>query len=147
MQGPSNIIGQAYSGGISMQISLESHTEEVLEAMKEQLRLALDAVGESMEGHAKSECPVDTGRLRDSIVYATETSQGSPGPNAQSGDSEKKGSPDEFEVQVGTNVVYAPYQEYGDNMSHRTGGAHFLRNAAANHASEYKSILEAGLKS
>lgn len=146
MQGPSNVIGQSFSGGLSMSIKIEDHTEEVLEAMKEQLKLGLDAVGEAMEGHAKEGCPEHTGRLRDSITYVTETSQGVPGHRAQSGDADKRGTPDEFEVQVGTNVKYAPYQEYGDNYSHRTGGAHFLRNAAANHTSEYKSKLEAALK-
>lgn len=146
MKSPSNIIGQSYSGGLSMSIKIEDHTDEVLEEMRKQLELGLASVGESMEGHAKDGCPVDTGRLRDSIVYVTETSQGSPGPKAQDDDGIPHGTPDECEVQVGTNVVYAPYQEYGDSFSHTTGGAHFLRNAAANHTAEYKSILEAALK-
>ncbi|HCJ37811.1 MAG TPA: hypothetical protein DHV37_05735 [Erysipelotrichaceae bacterium] len=129
-----------------LDIKIEDHTEEVLEAMKDQLELGLKAVGESMEGHAKDGCPVRTGRLRDSIVYVTEKSHGSPGPKAQGKDGIPHGNAEKNEVQVGTNVEYAPSQEYGDNIRHRVGGAHFLRNAAANHHAEYKSILEAALK-
>ena len=46
---------------------------------------------------------------------------------------------------IGTNVEYAPYVEYGDNATHKTGGAHFLRDAAAEHGEHYKQIMEAAL--
>ena len=114
--------------------------------MKEQLALGLDAVGEKMEDFAKKACPVDSGRLKDSITYITQTSQGEAGPKAESGDTTPRGTPDENEVQVGTNVKYAKYMEFGDKYSHKTGRAHFLRDAAANHSSTYKKILEAALK-
>lgn len=144
MPSPSNIINGGVS--MSMSITIQSHAKEVLEAMKEQLALGLDSVGEKMEKFAKGSCPTDTGRLKDSITYVTATSQGSAGPRAQSGDSTPKGTPEEFEVQVGTNVEYAKYVEYGDKYHHDSGKAHFLRDAAANHTSTYKKILEAALK-
>lgn len=131
---------------MSMKIEVIDHTDEALEYLREQVQLGLGAIGEAMEGHAKEGCPIDTGRLRDSITYVTKTAQGSAGPKAQEGDASPRGTPEELEVQVGTNVKYAKYQEFGDNMSHRTGGAHFLRNAAANHADEYKTILETALQ-
>ena len=131
--------------GLEFTFKIEDHTKEVLEAMKEQLEVGLAAVGEKMEDNAKGGCPVRTGRLRDSIVYVTKDSHGTPGPKAEGDDGKPKGKAEEYEVQIGTNVKYAPRQEFGDNISHKTGGAHFLRNAAANHADKYKSILETAL--
>lgn len=107
-------------------VTIENHTEEVLSAMKEQVILALRSIGQEAEGYAKDDCPVDTGRLRNSI--ANEVVE------------------EEQAVYIGTNVEYAPYVEYRDNASHQTGKAHFLRDAAANHGDHYSAILEAALK-
>ena len=131
---------------MDIEITVTDNTAEALEAMKSQVKLGLDSIGESMEKYAKSGCPVDTGRLRDSIVYATETSQGSPGPMAEGEDGIPHGTPPELEVQVGTNVEYAKYVEFGDNKNFTTGGAHFLRDGAQGHSDEFKSILEAALQ-
>lgn len=130
----------------SMEVKVIDNTDEAIKALKLQLAIGLAAVGEEMEGKAKDGCPVDTGRLRDSIVYVTQHATGNSGPMAVGDDSAPRGTPDEYEVQVGTNVVYAPYQEFGDNMSHKTGGAHFLRNAASSNQARYKALLEAALK-
>lgn len=102
------------------------HTEEAIEAMKTQLLTALHSIGQAAEGYAKDDCPVDTGRLRNSI-------------SNQVVEEEKA-------VYIGTNVEYAPYVEFRDNASHQTGKAHFLRDAAANHGDHYSAILEAALK-
>ena len=103
---------------------ITSHSAEVLQAMREQVALALEAIGQEAEGYAKDDCPVDTGRLRNSISHAVE------------GD----------DVYIGTNVEYAPYVEYGE-YKHTTGKNHFLRDAATNHSEHYKAIMEAALKS
>lgn len=105
-------------------VNLDSHTSEVLAAMREQVAIALESIGQEAEGYAKDDCPVDTGRLRNSISHAVE------------GD----------DVYIGTNVEYAPYVEYGD-YRHTTGKRHFLRDAAVNHGDHYKAIMEAALKS
>lgn len=42
---------------------IQDNSKEVLSAFEEQVRLALDAVGQTAEGYAKDNCPVDTGRL------------------------------------------------------------------------------------
>lgn len=102
------------------------HTDEAIAAMKEQVLVALRSIGQTAEGYAKDDCPVDTGRLRNSITN-------------QVVDEEKA-------VYIGTNVEYAPYVEYRDNATHQTGKAHFLRDAAANHGDHYSAILEAALK-
>jgi hypothetical protein len=62
----------------------------------------------------KGSCPVDEGRLRNSIMWKTADKEG--GFNDQSGDlaSEKINVvPKEYEAYVGTRVRYAPYVEFG----------------------------------
>lgn len=108
-------------------MTIKDNSAEVLSAMKSQVLLALESIGEEAEGYAKENCPVDTGRLRNSIAH-------------QVVESEKA-------VYIGTNVEYAPYVEYGDNATHKTGGAHFLRDAATEHGEHYKQIMEAALNS
>lgn len=106
-------------------LEITDKSREVLEAMKEQVILGLAAVGQEAEGYAKEGCPVDTGRLRNSINNAVDD--------------------EAFEVYVGTNVEYAPDVEYEDKP-HKVGGAHFLRNSISDHTDHYKAIMEAILK-
>lgn len=105
---------------------ITSHSAEVLRAMRKQVALGLEAIGQEAEGYAKDDCPVDTGRLRNSISHKVEEQ--------------------EEAVYIGTNVEYAPYVEYGE-YKHTTGKNHFLRDAATNHGDHYKAIMEAALKS
>lgn len=107
-------------------VKIIDRSPEVLAAMKRQVLMGLETIGQTAEGYAKDETPVDTGRLRNSISH--------------------KVIADEKAVYIGTNVEYAPYVEFGDNKSHLTGKAHFLRDAAANHGEHYKAIMEAALK-
>lgn len=111
--------------GQIVSVSLTDHSAEFLEAMKAQVLLGLETIGQEAEGYAKDECPVDTGRLRNSIAHAVES--------------------EEKAVVVGTNVEYAVYVEYGD-YNHKTGKKHFLRDSVTNHGEHYKSILEAALR-
>lgn len=107
---------------MKIDIDIKDYSGDVLETLPQQLKNALWAIGATAEGHAKEKCPVDTGRLRNSISHA-ET---------------------EDSAYIGTNVEYAPYVELG---SRGRSGAHFLKDAAADHAEEYKAIIEAALKS
>jgi hypothetical protein len=109
----------------TVQIDMKDHSPEILKAMKDQIILGLKSIGQECEGYAKEDCPVDTGRLRNSISH--------------------KVASGEQAVYIGTNVEYAPYVEYGD-YAHTTGKNHFLRDAAANHGDHYKEIMEAALK-
>lgn len=109
-----------------IEASIKSNKDELLRALPEQIALGLSMIGEEAEGYAKDECPVDTGRLRNSIANKVDKA--------------------EQAVYIGTNVEYAVYVEYGD-YTHKTGKKHFLRDAAANHADHYESILKAALDS
>lgn len=82
---------------------------------------ALEIIGLKAESYAKRQCPVDTGRLRNSISHAT----------------------DEDTAYIGTNVEYAPYVELGTSrMKERP----FLKPAALDHVDEYKAIVLNELK-
>ena len=108
----------------NIDVSITSNKDEILNAFREQIAKGLEVVGSTAEGYAKDDCPVDTGRLRNSIAYAVEDS----------------------EVYIGTNVEYAPIVEYRD-ISHKTGKAHFLRDEATTHGDEYQAIMRAALQS
>ena len=105
-----------------MEVTFHSNRPIVESEFKKKMKLALDLIGEAAEAHAKENCPVDTGRLRNSISHQTA----------------------EDAAYVGTNVEYALWVEIKD-VSHKTGQAHFLRDAAAQHSDEYRSIAEAVL--
>lgn len=109
-----------------MQVEVKDNSSEVLKAFEKQCILGLKAIGQEAEGYAKDDCPVDSGRLRDSI--ANKVDEG------------------EKAAYIGTNVEYAVYVEYRDNVTHPVGKAHFLRDAATTHGEHYKAIMEAALK-
>jgi plastocyanin len=137
--------------GITIDIKVENNKiAEVIEEMKEKAMRGLLACGQEAEGYAKGDCPVDTGRLRNSITFATKefhsAGNDKSGAKAEPDDTEMRSTPDELTLYVGTNVEYAEKQEYGD-YKHKVGKKHFLRDSMSNHSDHYKSILEASLKS
>lgn len=97
-------------------ISIKSNVDEYLKAVDAAKARGLEAVGLTAERYAKALCPVDTGRLRNSISHAVE------------GDS----------VYIGTNVEYAIYVEKG---TRKMQAYPYLKPAAQDHADEYKQIL------
>ncbi len=102
----------------------EDNREQIANAIKSAIAKGLETIGLVAEGYAKADVPVDTGRLRNSITHTT----------------------DGKDAYIGTNVEYAPYVEFNEKLSHPNGGkAHFLRDAAANHASEYAQIMHDAL--
>ena len=139
---------------INVYVKTDNRDKTLAEFYKK-CELALQIIGEKAEGYAKKNCPVDTGRLRNSITYATETKQGkpntsrgnekSPPQDARPEDYAKRSNPPKRTCYIGTNVEYAPEQEFID-MSHTHGRAHFLRDAATTHGDEYSNIMEVTLK-
>lgn len=109
-----------------MDVTIEDHTVEVKKELEVSIKAILEALGTTAEGYAKEGCPVDTGRLRNSITNQI--------------------IEDEKAVAIGTNVEYAKVVELSDSAKHKVGGAHFLANAVRNHTDHYSKIVEAGLK-
>ena len=123
---------------VDVKIDFTDNSEEVLKAMNEQVLAWLEGIGEDAAGTAADQAPVDTGRLKNSINWATQKSYGPP-----PGDT-PIGTPEENTVYIGTNVEYAPYQEFGTSRGIK--GKHFLQFGATAHQAEYKSLLEQYLK-
>ena len=102
----------------------EDNARQIADAIDQALAKALEEVGLVAEGYAKKACPVDTGRLRNSITHQVR--------------------PSEKSVYIGTNVEYAPYVELSTS---RTKAQPFLRPAASDHESTYRKIFEKHLRS
>ena len=108
--------------------SLSDNSDEFKYAASDAINRALEIIGGRAEDYAKGLAPVDTGNLRNSLTHDV----------AQS----------EQAVYVGSNVEYAPYQEYGTiKTPAANGGAGFLRPAINTHLDEYKDILHEELQS
>ena len=98
---------------------VKDNTEETVDAIGSAIAAALEEVGLAAEGYAKAACPVDTGRLRNSITHIAR--------------------PDEKAVYIGTNVEYAPDVELG--TVHQKAQP-YLKPAASEHADTYRAIIE-----
>lgn len=101
-----------------MSVKFEDNSKEVIRLMIQASEKALEAIGMQAETYGKKLCPVDTGRLRNSITHQTETDV----------------------VYVGTAVEYAPFVELG---TAKMNAQPYIRPAVADHAEEYKQIAKA----
>lgn len=102
----------------------ENNAAQVEAALDSAIAKALTMIGQQAEGYAKLVCPVDTGRLRNSITNQIDLQE-----NA---------------VYIGTNVEYAPYVELGTS---RMSPHPYLKPAASDHGDEYRAILKSCLGS
>lgn len=105
----------------NINIDVTDNSEIFKDAKDELVQKALETIGLIGEGYAKLACPVDTGRLRNSISHAV----------------------DEQSAVIGTNVEYAAYVEYGTT---KTKAQPYLKPAATEHGDEYREIVESTLK-
>lgn len=147
----------------------EDNTIIVKEALEEACKRGLTKIGLVAEGYAKRLCPVDTGRLRNSITWAlsggkagissykNNSTRARTKANKEKGVAGKKIEVKQYEysgempeesdgsiaVYIGSNVEYAPYVENG---ARGRKPVHFLKRAAEDHASEYRAILQAELE-
>lgn len=108
---------------MSAEVKMTSNRKELEAELKKAVERALEAVGLTAEAYAKLDCPVDTGRLRNSISHAVDVN--------------------EEAAYIGTNVEYAPYVEYGTS---RMKPQPYLKPAATEHGEEYTEIFEKYLK-
>ena len=103
-------------------IVVADNTKQVTSAMKSAIEAALEEIGLVAEGAAKRLCPVDTGRLRNSITHALMR---------------------EDSVAIGTNVSYALFVHEG---VHGRPGNPFLRRAATDNTDRFRAILKKHLE-
>lgn len=130
-----------------MTVNFKDNSGAVLSAFHSAVEKALEECGLVAEGYAKKLAPVDTGNLRNSISH--------------------KVDPEEPAVYIGSNTSYAAYQEFGTGIYteggrdtpwvyqdekgnwHWTRGNKaqpFLKPAVADHARQYRQIIEQELK-
>ena len=130
-----------------MTVNFKDNSGAILSAFHSAVEKALEECGLVAEGYAKKLAPVDTGNLRNSISH--------------------KVDPEEPAVYIGTNNSYAAYQEFGTGIYteggrdtpwvyqdekgnwHWTRGNKaqpFLKPAVADHARQYRQIIEQELK-
>lgn len=131
-----------------MKIRIDDNSKEFIKAKDLAVEKALNALGVHLEGEAKEELEnsprrVDTGRLKGSITYATETEHSTGESPSWPADYLKHGTPEQGTVYVGTNVEYAPYIHEG---SDRLKPNRFLKNAFTRNREQIKQYLEAELK-
>lgn len=129
-------------------IQITDNSGEILRALEEKKKAALEGVGIQAEGYAKRATPVDTGRLRNSITHAVRGDDVYIGTNLQ---------PYSVYVELGTGIYASdgkgrksPWGYYDRNGKyHVTRGMkprHMLKKAASEHTEEYKRIIEAIMK-
>ena len=130
-----------------MSYTYKDNSKEVSDNIKAALLRGLETCGLVAEGYAKKLAPVDTGNLRNSITHDVDE--------------------DEPAAYIGSNVEYATYVclgtgkyvsggrptpwVYQDKKGnwHRTHGQKaqpYLKPAVADHANEYRKIIENELK-
>lgn len=111
------------AGDLSVLVQVqEDNAKEIAEAIATQTADALETVGLLAEGYAKKKCPVDTGRLRNSITHTVDSTA--------------------LEAFIGTNVEYAPHVELG---TRHQDAQPFLRPAAQDHGSQYRRVIQDAL--
>lgn len=105
----------------------ENNVAIISERINDAIVAALEEIGLVAERAAKRLCPVDTGRLRNSITHAFL---------------------DDRNIAIGTNVEYALYVHEPVRM--RNGktrqGVPFLRDAATQNVDRYRAILKKHLE-
>ena len=103
-------------------VDFTDNSPEVMDEFEAKIQKAFEKIGLVAEGYAKRLCPVDTGRLRNSISHSN----------------------DDIFAYVGTNVEYAAYVELGTVA---TRAQPYLKPAVADHADQYVRIVKNILKS
>lgn len=132
-----------------MNVEIHDNSKEVSGAIHAALLRGLEKCGLVAEGYAKRLCPVDTGNLRNSITHMVDEQE----PAAIIGTDSEYGA----YVELGTGI-YAEggggrptpwvYQDANGNWHYTRGNKAqpFLKPAAADHAIQYRKILEDELK-
>ena len=108
---------------INVDIRLTKSTQKFLAETQKAIYSALELIGVFVEGEAKLRCPVDTGRLRQSIIRQVN-------------------EPDES-VRIGTPVEYGPYVEFG---TIKMKAQPFLRPAVLDNKKDIARLIASALR-
>lgn len=133
---------------VTASFTMKSLKDQVLKASDAAVERGLEAIGMQSVTltHRDKEqggTPVDTGRLRNSIAWATEKKSGGGSDGQGGGDASEAGKADKYTVVIGTNVEYAESVEEG---SSKRKAYHMLRNAINDEMDEKERIMRASLE-
>lgn len=106
-----------------MDVTITSNADAFRGELEKVVPRILESWGIVAEGYAKINCPVDTGRLRNSITHERNDAEG--------------------QVQIGSNVEYATFVEYGTS---RMKAQPFLEPAILDNIEEYYDIADENLR-
>ena len=134
-----------------MKVDYKDNSQQILSAMEKGKRNALTAIGATAETHVKDNITaddlIDTGRLRNSITYATGDYSGigtyTDNKKKKYSDAKARNTPKDDEVGIGTNVEYAAYTELG---TQHIAAHHYLKRAVTEHKDEYKKLTVQAIK-
>lgn len=136
-------------------VEINFHDDELRDDMNFKKEKALAMVGMQAEGDAKIEIEssprrVDTGRLRNSITWATTKEHSMPeptpdNPDATDADGLSESSAEADAVVIGTNVEYA-FEIHEGDPSRKLDPNRFLRNAVEKNMETYRKIIDDTLK-
>ena len=146
-----------------MGVEIHDNSKEIAEKIKAAVSKGLETCGLVAEGYAADLAPVGTpestgipgyigGLLRGSITHAlsgepaaisTYQDDGGSRRGSYSGTAPEEGDANKKAVYIGTNVEYAPYVCLG---TIHMAAQPFLKPAVADHANEYRKIIEKELK-
>ena len=132
-------------------IKFTSNVNDILSALEKGKHNALTAIGATAETHTKENITadklVDTGRLRNSITYATGDYSGigtyTDNNKKKYSDAKARNTPKDDEVGIGTNVEYAAYTDFG---TQHIAAHHYLKRALSEHKDEYKKLTVQAIK-
>lgn len=133
-------------------IKFTSNVNDILRQLEKGKRNALTAIGATAETHVKDNITaddlIDTGRLRNSITFATGDYLGIGTYTDNEGnrydDAKARNTPKDDEVAIGTNVEYAAYTELGTQY---ITAHHYLKRAVTEHKDEYKNLTVQAVQS
>lgn len=137
-------------------VTMNFHDDELMAEFELKKEKALALVGMQAEGDAKVEIEsdprrVDTGRLRNSITWATTKEHSEP--RYEGGEGEEvdpdsgvtSAQAEQDSVVIGTNVEYA-YEIHEGDPSRKLAPNRFLRNAVERNYETYKRIIDDTMK-
>ena len=134
-----------------MKVDYKDNSKQILSALEKGKHNALTAIRSSAETHTKENITaddlIDTGRLRNSITYATGDYSGigtyTDNNKKKYSDAKARNTPKNDEVAIGTNVEYAAYTELG---TEKIAAHHYLKRAVTEHKDEYKKLAVEAIK-
>ena len=136
-------------------MNVTSNAKAVMDEFDKRMKAACEVIGGIIESAAKDSAPKDTGFLQNSITHGrsggklsiTEYTDEAGEQHGYYPDAEVPADANgaKYVVVVGTNVKYAPYQEFGAPNAH-VPPAPFLRPAFEGNKEAIKAALEQVLK-